>query len=108
MPGKYSRLHSQNGTMMRRMISVLALVSFSIWLSRFAGADERTGLTGGGQPYNNLQPSLATNYIVRTSDTSGELGEVMMFAGNFAPVGWAFADGQLLNKAANPDLFSHL
>lgn len=33
------------------------------------------------------------------------VGEIRMFAGNFAPVGWAFCDGQLLSIAENEVLF---
>ncbi len=36
----------------------------------------------------------------------GFIGEVRMFAGNFAPRGWAFCDGQLLSIAQNSALFS--
>jgi len=36
------------------------------------------------------------------------LGEVRIFAGNFAPRGWAFCDGQLLSIAQNTALFSLL
>lgn len=36
------------------------------------------------------------------------LGEVKMFAGNFAPRGYAFCDGQLLPIASNTALFSIL
>ena len=36
------------------------------------------------------------------------LGEVRMFAGMFAPRGWAFCDGQLLPIAQNTALFSLL
>lgn len=36
------------------------------------------------------------------------LGQVMLFAGNFAPRGWAFCDGQLLAISANTALFSIL
>ncbi|MCF2872368.1 tail fiber protein [Octadecabacter sp. G9-8] len=36
------------------------------------------------------------------------IGEVTMFAGNFAPRGWAFCDGQLLAVASNSALFSIL
>ena len=36
------------------------------------------------------------------------LGEIRMFAGNFAPRGWAFCDGQLLAVANNDALFSLL
>lgn len=36
------------------------------------------------------------------------VGEVRMFAGNFAPRGWAFCDGQLLSVNQNDALFSLL
>jgi microcystin-dependent protein len=36
------------------------------------------------------------------------LGQIILFAGNFAPVGWAFCHGQLLSIATNSTLFSIL
>ena len=36
------------------------------------------------------------------------LGQLMLFAGNFAPVGWALCNGQLLPIAQNQALFSLL
>lgn len=36
------------------------------------------------------------------------LGEIKMFAGNFAPTGWAFCQGQLLPIAQNQALFALL
>jgi microcystin-dependent protein len=36
------------------------------------------------------------------------LGEIRMFAGNFAPKGWEFCNGQLLSIAQNSALFSLL
>lgn len=36
------------------------------------------------------------------------LGEIKLFAGNFAPRGWAFCDGQLLSISQNTALFSIL
>lgn len=33
------------------------------------------------------------------------VGEIRMFGGNFAPLGWAFCDGQLLAIAENETLF---
>ena len=36
------------------------------------------------------------------------LGEIRMFAGNFAPVGWMFCDGQLLPISENDQLFNLL
>ena len=34
------------------------------------------------------------------------VGEIRLFAGNFAPQGWAFCDGQLLSIATNEVLFN--
>jgi len=36
------------------------------------------------------------------------IGQVILFAGNFAPRGWAFCDGQLMSIAQNTALFSIL
>ena len=36
------------------------------------------------------------------------LGEISIFAGNFAPRGWAFCQGQMLSIAQNTALFSLL
>ena len=36
------------------------------------------------------------------------IGEIRMFAGNFAPRGWAFCEGQLLSISQNDALFSIL
>lgn len=36
------------------------------------------------------------------------LGEIRMFAGNFAPVGWAFCNGQTLAISSNTALFAIL
>jgi microcystin-dependent protein len=36
------------------------------------------------------------------------IGEIRMFAGNFAPFGWAFCDGQLMAISQNTALFSLL
>jgi microcystin-dependent protein len=75
-----------------------------------------TGTTGGGQPVSNMQPSLGLNYVIAmegvypTGGTGGQtfLGQVGLFAGTFAPGGWAFADGQLLPISQNQALFSLL
>lgn len=77
-----------------------------------------TGTTGGGQPVSNMQPSLGLNYVIamqgvfpsQGSGTGGQtfLGQVGLFAGSFAPGGWAFADGQLLPISQNQALFSLL
>ncbi|ESS66647.1 microcystin dependent protein MdpB [Methyloglobulus morosus KoM1] len=36
----------------------------------------------------------------------GYIGQIIMFAGNFAPTNWAFCNGQLLSIAQNTALFS--
>ena len=38
----------------------------------------------------------------------GFIGEIMLFAGNFAPRSWAFCNGALINVAQNTALFSIL
>ena len=72
------------------------------------------GVTGGDQAHENMQPSLPVRYIIALSGlypsaslvgkgqneasfVSAEpfIGEIQLFAGNFAPRGWAFADGQV-------------
>ena len=81
-------------------------------------ADLPPALGGSSQPFNNYQPSLAVNYIINIggdypdlgggSAEENMLGVVIPFAGNFAPEGWAFADGQLLPINGNTALFSLL
>jgi microcystin-dependent protein len=72
------------------------------------------------QPIDNDQPSLAVNYIIAlfgifpTADGDPfdanipVTGQISAFAGNFAPPGWAFADGQLLSVQQNQALFNIL
>ena len=38
----------------------------------------------------------------------GMIGEIRFFAGNFAPRGWSFCEGQLLDINSNTALFSIL
>ena len=38
----------------------------------------------------------------------GTIGEIRMFAGNFAPMSWAYCQGQLMSIAENSALFSIL
>ena len=44
----------------------------------------------------------------KTKAQDSFIGEIRMFAGNFAPYGWAFCQGQLLPIAQNQALFSLL
>ena len=87
-------------------------------------ADDPVLNAGGGQAHDNIQPYQAVNYIIATqgvypsrNSDLGDIvqniddpfiGEVRMFAGNFAPRGWQFCDGQLLSIASNTALFSLL
>ena len=74
--------------------------------------------TGGSQAHMNMQPSLVLNHIIALDGTypSGSggglsedfMGEISLFAGTFAPRGWAFADGQLLDIAGHTALYSLL
>ena len=75
-----------------------------------------SGLAGGGQPFENRQPTLALNPVVslvgvypsRSFSSDDLVGSVSWFAGNFAPRGTAFANGQLLPISLNQALFSIL
>lgn len=53
---------------------------------------------------------LAFALLISINSYSQEafIGEVKLFAGNFAPRGWAFCDGQLLAISQNSALFSIL
>src|SRR5262249_17942098 len=77
-----------------------------------------TDLAGGGQPFNNLQPSLTLHYMIALQGefptpggdigNANFLGQLALFAGNFAPNGWAFCDGQLMPVSQNTALFAIL
>lgn len=69
----------------------------------------------------NLQPFTAIYYIIATDATghtfpsrngsavtTSFLAEIRLFAGNFAPAGWSFCEGQLLPINTNQSLFSIL
>ncbi|MCA9167759.1 MAG: tail fiber protein [Planctomycetales bacterium] len=76
-----------------------------------------TDTTGGGQAFNVRQPFTAMNFVIALSgifpsrNLSGGndyLGSVELFAGNFAPRGYALAQGQLLTINSNQSLYSIL
>jgi microcystin-dependent protein len=80
----------------------------------------RSELPGASQQtLSDDQPSLAITYIIATTgifpapfnnnsfdQTSETLGQIAEFARDFAPTGWALADGQLLSIQKNPALFA--
>src|SRR5262245_13137752 len=68
-----------------------------------------TGVAGGGFKHSNLQPVLGLNYIIHVSDTTlADLGDVRLFAGNYAPGGWNLCDGTIYPVAGNQTLFQRL
>lgn len=72
---------------------------------------------GGNVAHNNMQPYLALNFCLcyngefpvrEDSGISGQeqyVGEIRMFAGNYAPGGWSFCDGKTLPISGNEVLF---
>jgi microcystin-dependent protein len=71
---------------------------------------------GQGQPINNMQPYVGINYLIalqgvfppRSRRLDPFVAEIIMFAGNFAPKGFAFCQGQILSISQNTALFSLL
>jgi microcystin-dependent protein len=64
---------------------------------------------------NNMQPFTAINYIIALqgifpsqNSSNPYIGEIFLFAGNFAPAGFALCNGQLLPIAQYTALFSIL
>ena len=95
----------------------IALLIFSS-----AAFAQTTGTTGGGAPFDNVQPSLAVTEVLLTSgifpahatdipDASavgGTMGFVYNFAGGFVPFATLSANGQTLSIAQNTALASLL
>jgi len=71
---------------------------------------------GTSQPFTNYQPSLPVTYMICVAGTfptqgggtavQDMIGEVMPFAGNFAPTDYMPADGRLLSPTEFPALFN--
>jgi microcystin-dependent protein len=55
---------------------------------------------------NGLQAELPVTAFEATAFSEPAIAEVRIFAGNFAPRGWAFCHGQLLSINQNQALFS--
>jgi len=111
---------------MKTLTTVLAVSLIVLPLASTAGANtvEYTGPTGGGQDHPNMQPFLGLNYVialqglfpspgsasegvpVQPASFGSEpfLGSIAIFAGDFAPRGWAKCDGQLLSLSQNQAL----
>jgi microcystin-dependent protein len=118
----YSRLERISAQTRHQLATVL-VSPLMLLATTSAASAATTGLTGGSQPIDNLQPYSALNYIISTQgifpsrDGSGGgscgisspcIGSIATFAGNFAPSGWQFANGQVLPISQNTALFSLL
>lgn len=73
------------------------------------------GFSGSGAPVNNMQPYLTLNYCIALygifpsrSTLEPFIGEIQLFAFNFAPRDFAICNGQILSIAQNTALFSLL
>ena len=70
-----------------------------------------TGMTGGGAPFGQLEPSLSMTYLIDVSGiypglgNATAIGQVAAFAGSFVPTGWRAADGSLMTIASDPLLY---
>jgi microcystin-dependent protein len=53
----------------------------------------------------SLIMSIVFPLFAQADATQPYVGEIQMFAGNFAPEGWMFCDGTLLQISENPTLF---
>lgn len=61
----------------------------------------------------NMQPYLALNYCISLfgvfpsqNDSQPYVGDICLFGFNFAPIGWASCNGQLMSIAENETLFA--
>lgn len=74
------------------------------------GLIQRLGLLVGGGLVAGPAAAAAVQQQASFQVNSAEpyIGEIIMFAGNFAPRGWALCNGQLLSIAQNTALFSIL
>ncbi len=78
-----------------------------------------TGTTGGGQPIDTMQPSLALTVLIAKDgvasgpETGGVsagdaimTGEIRLFAGSIVPGGFLAADGSVIQISSAPSLYS--
>jgi microcystin-dependent protein len=66
----------------------------------------KTAPAGAALPFPLDQPYVGLNYLVRVQGDTTDMGEVKLFAGDFAPRGYAIAQGQVLAIAQNTALHS--
>ena len=123
-PGLTPRSLGQKSGAETATVSVAQMASHHHTLPQPVGG---TLNNGGNQGHANMQPFLGLNPIIamqglfppRNITAGGDdpvsadgndpfLGGMTYFAGNFAPRGWALAEGQLLSISSNSALFSLL
>jgi microcystin-dependent protein len=91
-------------------LAPIALASVDMLGLLAGGGAHASPITGDGLPVTTEQPSLGLTYLVRTAGASNiaDDGQVVLFAGNFAPGGYSVANGQLMSIAANQALFTEI
>lgn len=71
--------------------------------------------SGSSQPFDTMQPTLAMTYCIAfdgvfpgnsMNDEFGYIGEIILFAGNFAPGGYLPCDGRTLSISEYEPLFA--
>ena len=117
---------------MKKDIKIILSISICIMfvISGFTSPVIADEVTSTVSDIDNMQPYTTLNYIIalqgifpsRNMATSSLkvqggvgvasadpfIGEIVLFAGNFAPRGWAFCDGQLLPISSHQALFAIL
>jgi microcystin-dependent protein len=75
--------------------------------------DGYANASGGNNAHENMQPFLSVHFIIALDGDADPvsiddpfIGEIRLFAGRNIPSGWKRCDGQVLDIAGNPDLFS--
>jgi microcystin-dependent protein len=108
-----------SNTLFPRLTAVAAVLLFAVQPTT-STAQAVTGSTGNSLAFSNVQPALAITYLIATSgifpsggvlygsNNEPYLGEIRMFAGNFAPSGYEEADGGFRPIAQNTALFALL
>ncbi len=108
-----------SNTLFPRLTAIAAVLLFAVHATP-STAQVVTGSTGNSLAFSNVQPALAITYLIATSgifpsggtldgsNIEPYLGEIRMFAGNFAPSGYEEADGGFRPIAQNTALFALL
>jgi microcystin-dependent protein len=87
--------------------------------SQITLANMPVNMGGNGDPISNYQPSQALTYLIAVEgmylpdsvalpDSEAMAGEIVAFAGDYAPAGYRICDGSLLAVADFPTLFAAL